>query len=194
MSTESSRLREVLIERGKVIAIREQSVGTLMIYLKRPITGTVFPRELMVSWILISVGSASDFEKYAGIHFYMPAHGDLMREQECYLDMDEVNEFIDGIDFVASTRDTLCESVLERRDLYYASRENIRIGVYKRAEETSTIPYLALVTGGDIHFFTTAESKASDQSSALSALTGDEFAPIRSLVANALSQLKEIGK
>jgi len=182
----------VLIERGKVIAIREQSVGSLKVYLKRPITGTVFQRELLVSWILISIGSAGDLETYAGIHFYMPAHGDLMREQDCYLDMDEVEEFIGGIDFVSSTRNSLCESVMERRDLYYASRENLRIGVYKCAEETSTTPYLSLVSGGDIHFFATGESQASDGSTALCALAGDEFTPLRSIVANALSQLKDI--
>jgi hypothetical protein len=192
MIAESARLREVLVKRGKVIAIREQDVGSLVVYYVRPVTGTVFPRELLVSWILITLGSTDDLEEYAGVRLYLPPMGDLIREQECYLDLDEVEEFIGGIDFVASTRNSLSESLPERRELYYSSREDARIGIYKRPGEPTTIPYISLTTGGEVNLFTTPQSLASEQSSALCALEGEEFAPIRSLVASALSQLKDI--
>jgi hypothetical protein len=192
MVAESARLREVLVKRGKVIAIREQDVGSLVVYYVRPVTGTIFPRELLVSWILVTLGSTDDLEEYAGVRLYLPPMGDLVREQECYLDLDEVDEFIVGIDFVASTRNSLSESLPERRELYYSSREDARIGVYKRPGESTTIPYISLTTGGEINLFTTTKILASEQSSALSALEGEEFALIRSLVASALSQLKDL--
>jgi hypothetical protein len=192
MVAESARLREVLVKRGKVITIREQDVGSLVVYYVRPVTGTVFPRELLVSWILITLGASDNLEEYAGVRLYLPPMGDLMREQECYLDLDEVEEFIVGIDFVASTRNSVSESLPERRDLYYSSREDARIGIYKRPGEPTAIPYISLTTGGEVNLFTTTKPLASKQPSALCALEGEEFAPIRSLVASALSQLKDI--
>ena len=198
MSPESTKLRQVLISRGRVVARREQLVGSVRLHKTLFIDSTI-PRELDVSWVVISLGSSDTQEQYAGIrlHIAQSIIGDFA-EQECYLDLDEVQEFLNGIDVVNSFRGDLEGSLSETRDVFYASKEDVRIGIHKTSGESALRPYLSLMGNGDVHLFT-AENELEDldtsslvQEGSSLPIIGDEFAGLRALTNSALGELRRI--
>jgi hypothetical protein len=191
MTADTSKLRQVLIARGKVITRREQLVGSIRLH--KPLGyGVTFPRELEVSWVVISIGSSDSQEQYAGVRMHMQSIGNDVAEQECYLDAEEVQEFIEGMDVVSSFRGNLGQSLSETRDAYYSSKEDARVGIYKSPGESELRPYLSLLASGDVHFFTADNDEPSDDSSSLVPVKGDEFTPLRTLTSSALEDLRLI--
>ena len=198
MTADTSKLRQVLIAKGKVITRREQLVGSIRLH--KPLGyGVTYPRELEVSWVVISIGSSDSQEQFSGVRMHMQSIGNDVAEQECYLDAEEVQEFLDGIDVVSSFRGSLGQSLSETRDAYYSSKEDARVGIYKSSGESELRPYLSLLSSGDIHFFTVDNDELAvdndepnDDSSSLVPVKGDEFTPLRTLTASALEDLRLI--
>jgi hypothetical protein len=188
MTFDTTKLRQVLITRGKVVARREQVVGSIRVH--KPLGfGITFPRELEVSWVLISLGSSETKEQYAGVRLHLSALGDEAPEQDCYLDAEEVQEFIDGIDVVSSSRDTISQLLSETRDIYYSSKEDARVGIYKASDESDLKPYISLQSSGAVHLFTVDDDQSSGETSALVPAKGDEFTPLKALAFSALQDL-----
>lgn len=173
------------------MARREQSIGSLRIH--KPLGfGITVPRELEVSWIVISLGSAASQDQYAGVRLHIDSVGDDMPAQECYLDIDEVQEFLDGMDVVSSFREVISESVTELRDVYYSSKEDARVGIFKSEDSSELRPYLTLLASGDLHLFTSSADEPPPESSALVPVEGDEFGPLRTLIDSARMQLRHV--
>lgn len=190
MTFDTTKLRQVLIARVKVVARREQVVGSIRVH--RPLGfGITFPRELEVSWVVISLGSSETKEQYSGVRLHLHAVGDDVSEQDCYLDAEEVQEFIDGIDVVSSSRESISQSLSETRDIYYSSKEDARVGIYKVSGESDLKPYISLQTGGDVHLFTADDDQSSGETSALVPVKGDEFTPLKILICNAFQDLTQ---
>jgi len=188
MTVDTTKLRQVLITRGKVVARREQVIGSIRVH--KPLGfGISFPRELEVSWVIISLGSSESKEQYAGVRLHLHSIGDDVPEQDCYLDAEEVQEFIDGIDVVSSSRDAMTQSLSETRDIYYSSKEDARVGIYKGSEESDLKPYISLQTNGEVHLFTVEDDQSAVETSALVPVKGDEFTPLKKLAGSALQDL-----
>jgi hypothetical protein len=186
---DTTRLRQVLITRGKVVARREQVVGTIRVHKPLGFRITI-PRELEVSWVIISLGSSETKEQCAGVRLHLHARGDTPG-QDCYLDAEEVQEFIDGIDVVSSCRDAISQSLSETRDVYYSSKEDARVGIYKLSDDPDLKPYISLQTGGEVHLFAVDNDESAGDTSALVPVKGDEFAPLKTLASSALKDLTQ---
>jgi len=188
MTFDNTKLRQVLITRGKVVARREQVVGSIRVH--KPLGfGITVPREVEVSWVILSLGSSESKEQYAGVRLHLNSFGDDVPEQDCYLDAEEVQEFINGIDVVSSSRDAMIQSLSETRDIYYSSKEDARVGIYKGSEESDLKPYISLQTNGELHLFTVEDDQSADETSALVPVKGDEFTPLKTLACSALHDL-----
>jgi hypothetical protein len=151
--------------------------------------GITVPREMEVSWVILSLGSSESKEQYAGVRLHLHSIGDDVPEQDCYLDAEEVQEFIDGIDVVSSSRDAMIQSLSETRDIYYSSKEDARVGIYKGSEESDLKPYISLQTNGELHLFAVEDDQSADETSALVPVKGDEFTPFITLACSALQDL-----
>jgi hypothetical protein len=190
MTFDTTKLRQVLITRGKVVARREQVVGSIRVHRLLGF-GITFPRGLEVSWVVISLGSSETKEQYSGVRLHLNALGDEVPDQDCYLDAEEVQEFIDGIDVVSSSRDAIGQSLSETRDVYYSSKEDARVGIYKASGESDLKPYISLQTNGEVHLFTVDDDQSAGETSALVPVKGDEFTPLKTLASTALHDLTQ---
>lgn len=188
MTSDTTKLRQVLITRGKVVARREQVIGSIRVH--KPLScGVTFPIKLQVSWVIISLGSSESKEQYAGVRLHLKSIDDDASGQDCYLDAEEVQEFIDGIDIVSSSRDAIIQSFSETRDIYYSSKEDARVGIYKGCEEYDLKPYISLQTNRELILFTVEDDQSADETSALVPVKGDEFTPLKKLASSALQDL-----
>ena len=191
MTSQTTKLRQILITTGRVVARREQVVGSVCLH--RPLDFDItLPCELEISWVIISLGSSATQEQYAGIRLHMDYSEDVAGGQDCYLDIDEVQDFLDGIEVVHSFEQKLSQAVSESRDVYYSTREDARIGISKLAGESDVRSYLSLIPSGGIYLLASGANDYSEGTSALIAKMGDEFTPIWKLTQSALEELRSI--
>lgn len=146
MPEEGPQIKSVLIQRGKAVARIEQTIDELATF--RSISaglGSFWSEsKIIVSAVSISVGREQEITKYHGIRLHSNSLGEYFRYCECYLDFDETDEFLSGIEIVKSSMKKMSEASAESKQVYYSSKDAVHVGFYQAEESSKQISYLCI--------------------------------------------------
>lgn len=144
MPDEGPQIKSVLIQRGKAVARIEHTINELAVF--RSISARLgsfwSESKIIVSVFSISVGRDQEVTKYYGIRFHSNSLGAYFRSCECYLDFDETDEFLNGIELVKSSMKKMHGASAESKQVYYSSKDNVHIGFYQAQESSKQIACL----------------------------------------------------
>jgi hypothetical protein len=146
MLDEGPQIKNVLIQRGKAVARIEHTIDELATF--RSISaglGSFWSESnIIVSVVSISVGRDQEVTKYYGVRLHSNSLGEYFRYCECYLDFEETDEFLNGIELVKSSMKKMRAASAESKQVYYSSKDDVHVGFYQARESSKQIAYLSI--------------------------------------------------
>ncbi len=154
MTEEGPQIKSVLIQRGKAVARIEQKIDELATFRSVSAGMGSFWNDsrIIVSVVSISVGREQEITKYFGVRLHSNGLRDYFRYCECYLDFDEIDEFLSGIELVKSSMKKMHEPSPESKQVYYSSKDDIHVGFYQAQGSSMQMAYLC-IEGGNGEMF-----------------------------------------
>ena len=174
MPDEGPQIKSVLIQRGKAVARMEHIIDELATF--RSVTRSFWAEsKIIVSVVSVSVGRDQGVTKYYGIRLHSISLGEGRRYCECYLDYDETDEFLNGIELVKSSMKKMCGASAESKQVYYSSKDDVHIGFYQAQESRKQITYLCIdgANGETFRFRNDEQDQEADAGGEVHSESGD---------------------
>jgi hypothetical protein len=146
MLDEGPQIKSVLIQRGKAVARIEHTIDELATFrsISTGIGSFWSESRIIVSAVSISVGRDQEVTKYYGVRLHSVSLGEYFRSCECYLDFDETDEFLNGIELVKSSMKKMHGASTESKQVYYSSKDHVHVGFFQAEESGKQIAYLCI--------------------------------------------------